>query len=60
MTPERAKELICGCGYDRVMFGTDYPVCNLGEYLDLFMKVDLTDKQRSDIFYNNAINFINL
>ena len=60
MTPERAKELIFGCGLDRVMFGTDYPVCNLDEYLDMFMKLDLTDKQREDIFYNNAKRFINL
>lgn len=60
MSPERAKHMIEACGYDKVMFGTDYPVCDLDEYIDLFMKVDLTDDQRRDIFYNNAKRFIAL
>lgn len=60
MSKEKAKYLIEACGYDKVMFGTDYPVCNLDEYIDMFMKIDLTEAQRQDILYNNAIRFINL
>jgi len=57
MTPEKAAELTSKCGYDRMMFGTDYPVYSLKNYIDLFMKVPLTEKQREDIFYNNAKEF---
>lgn len=60
MTPERARELIDKCGHDRVMFGTDYPVCSLDEYVDLFMKIELDDSVRADIFYNNAHRFLKL
>lgn len=60
MSKEKAKYMIEACGYDRVMFGTDYPVCDIDEYMDLFMKIDLTEDQRKDILYNNAIKFINL
>lgn len=58
MTPEKAEEIIRGCGTDRVMFGTDYPVVNLQEYIDLFMKIHFTEEERNMIFYDNAKRFI--
>ena len=60
MTPERAKELITAYGADRVMFGTDYPVKNPDEEIGRFMKIDLTEKEREDIFYNNAKRFLGI
>lgn len=60
MTPERARELIRLCGYDRVLFGTDYPVTTIRHYIDLFMKLELSEKQYEDIFYNNAKRFLKL
>jgi len=60
LTPERANELIHECGTDRVMFGTDYPICHYREYLDLFDKIDLTEDERGDILYNNAKRFLKL
>jgi predicted TIM-barrel fold metal-dependent hydrolase len=54
MTPKRAKELILGYGVDRVLFGTDYPLWTPESEIERFMKIDLTDEQRADIFYNNA------
>ena len=40
------------------MFGTDYPVMNTPEELERFFKIDLTDKQREDILWNNAMRFL--
>jgi Predicted metal-dependent hydrolase of the TIM-barrel fold len=58
MTAERAKELILGCGVENVMYGTDYPVMRLDEYLELFMKIDLSETQRQAILYDNAKRFM--
>ncbi len=58
MTPEEAERIIRGCGVDRVMFGTDYPVMNLKDYIDLFMKINLTEEEREMIFYDNAKRFL--
>lgn len=58
MTPEKAGRLIHGCGTDRVMFGTDYPVVTLDDYLTLFMKIELSEKERQDILYNNVKCFL--
>ena len=58
MTPERAKEIIGKLGHKQVMFGTDYPVMNTPEELERFFKIDLTDKQREDILWNNAMRFL--
>ena len=57
---EKAKELIMAYGTKRVLFGTDYPMWEPKEELDRFMKIDLTDKERKDILYNNAAKMFNI
>ena len=54
MTPQKAKELICAYGIKRVLFGTDYPMWEPKEEIEKFMQIELTEKERKDIFYNNA------
>ena len=54
MTPERARELIMAYGTDRVLFGTDYPLWTPAQEIERFMQIDLTDKEREDILYNNT------
>lgn len=54
MTPEKAKELIMEYGTKRVLFGTDYPMWKPETEIEKFMQIDLTEKQREDIFYNNT------
>ena len=54
MTPEKAKALIMAYGTDRVLFGTDYPMWDIEKDIERFMKIDLSEEQREDIFYNNA------
>lgn len=58
LSPEHAKTLIERCGYERVMFGTDYPIYSLKDYSALFERLDLTERQRADIYYNNAMRFL--
>lgn len=55
ISPEKAKELIMAYGVERVLFGTDYPLWEIQDEIDRFMKIDLTDEQREDIFFNNAV-----
>ena len=54
ITPEKAKELIEAYGTDRVLFGTDYPMWEPVGELERFMQIDLTEKEREDILYNNT------
>ncbi|MBQ5356422.1 MAG: amidohydrolase family protein, partial [Clostridia bacterium] len=45
---------------ENVMFGTDYPVVNTREELERFFRLNLTDAQREDILWNNAVRFLKL
>lgn len=58
MTPEYARHLVTVLGADRIMFGTDYPVVEMEPELERFMAIDLTESERRDILYNNAMRFI--
>ena len=60
MTPEYAGELIHMLGADRVMFGTDYPVMLPEHEIDRLLAIDLTEKEREDIFCNNALRFLKI
>ncbi len=55
-----ATRIIEALGHERVMFGTDYPVKNPATELQLFSRLNLTDSQREDILWNNAIRFLHL
>ena len=59
MTPERADGIISALGVGHMMFGTDYPVKYPDTELPRFFALDLTDKEREDILYNNARTFLN-
>ena len=55
--------LIASFGYDRLMFGSDWPVCTLAaeyqQWLDalLWSVQSATDADREKLFYNNAQQF---
>ena len=57
MTPEKADSIIAKLGVENVMFGTDYPVVNTKEELERFFRLTLTDGEREDILWNNAMRF---
>ena len=54
ISPEKARELISIYGEDRVLFGTDYPLWTPESEIERFMRLELTEKEREDILYNNA------
>lgn len=60
LTPETALELIHAYGADRVLWGTDYPMWVAKTEMEYFNKIDLTDKERQQIFYDNAAKILNL
>ena len=60
MTPEYAGEIIHMLGTDRVMFGTDYPAMLPEHEIDRLLAIDLTEKEREDIFCNNALRFLKI
>ena len=60
MTPEFARHMIDVLGHERVMFGTDFPVKTLDTEIERFLAIDLTEREREDILYNNAARFLHL
>ena len=60
LTPEKAKELIMAYGTKRVLFGTDYPMWEPEDEIERFMKIDLSEQEREDIFYNNAAKLFDI
>ena len=60
MTMERADEIISALGVEHMMFGTDYPVKYPDTELPRFYRLKLTDKEREDVLYNNAMSFLDL
>ena len=60
LSPETAKELIHAYGPDKVLWGTDYPMWDSVSEMEYFDKIDLTDKERSMILYENASKLLKL
>ena len=45
--------LAASCCWDKIMFGTDWPIVNLGEYIG-FIKEIVPEKQWEKVFFDNA------
>ena len=60
LTPETALELIHAYGADKVLWGTDYPMWESVSEMEYFKKIDLTDKERQQILYENAAKLLKL
>ena len=58
LSPENASRIIGALGAEHVMFGTDYPVLYPTDEYVLFDRLTLTDQQREDILWNNALRFL--
>lgn len=57
MKPEEAVEIIRKHGISRVFFGTDSPMWNHKDEYERFLRLELTDKERSMILHENAESF---
>ncbi len=60
MTPEYGDYVLSKLGTEHVMFGTDYPVMNTPDEMERLFKLTLTEQQKEDILWNNAIRFLHL
>ena len=60
LTPETACELIHAYGADKVLWGTDYPMWDSVSEMEYFDKIDLTDRERSQILYDNAAKLLKI
>lgn len=49
------RRLIDECGYDRILFGSDYPVCNPAAYVGgVEFDFLINEEEKNAIFYENA------
>lgn len=55
-----AARIIGKLGHEKIMFGSDYPVMYPASDFARFMKLPMTDGQREDILWNNAVRFLGL
>ena len=54
------KKLCSEVGAERVLFGTDYPICNLKMYIAAVLGEKITDKEKELIFSGNAKRILDL
>jgi len=50
----KIKEMIRLHGPNKIVFGSDFPLYRSRDNLKMFLNLDLDDKDRKDILYNNA------
>lgn len=60
ITKEHAKKMIEIFGAEKFFFGDDFPMWNIEEEMERFMQIDLTDKEREDIFAKNIKNLLGI
>ena len=56
----RIKELITYVGINKLLFGTDFPLCPLSSYVKFAKSLDLPQKDQDDLFYKNTAKLFNL
>jgi len=44
----------------RIVFGTDYGMCNIEKHIELVNSLDIGDEYKKNIFYKNALKLYNL
>ena len=45
--------MTAACGWDRLMYGTDWPIVNLGEYLQFIQRLG-PESHWEKVFFQNA------
>jgi predicted TIM-barrel fold metal-dependent hydrolase len=57
-TPREAAEWLRRIGIDRVLFGTNYPMHEPAEYLEVLRALPLTEAERESILWRNAAGIL--
>jgi uncharacterized protein len=52
-SPRRVKEALEYCGYDKIMYGSDWPLAPMNKYIKL-VKTLIPKKEQKKVFYENA------
>lgn len=52
------KKLVTGVGAERILFGTDYPICNPAVYINGVLGEKISDREKEMIFSVNAKNLL--
>ena len=60
LEPGEAAGLIRETGFERFLFGTDFPMWTHEKELERFMGLDLTEEERTAILYDNFAKFFGL
>lgn len=60
LTRERAAELICLFGEERVLFGSDFPMWNMKEELQILLSLSLDESMLEKILHKNAERLLGL
>ena len=60
MGTEKFREYIAAYGYDRVLFGSDYPMWDPRTESRILEFLDLPQQALEDVFWNNAARLLNL
>ncbi|MEG1551440.1 MAG: amidohydrolase family protein, partial [Oscillospiraceae bacterium] len=58
LKPHQVRELIDIFGVDYVLFGTDYPMWDPQDELDMLAQVELTHEEREKIYHKNIENLL--
>lgn len=54
------RRLVKECSAERILFGTDYPICNPALYIASVLSEKITDRERELIFSGNAKRLLHL
>lgn len=54
------KYLVQKVGAEKILFGTDYPICNPRMYVEAVYGEEIKESEREQIFYKNAARLLNI
>ncbi len=60
LTSEDSAELVRMYGADKVMFGSDFPMWSIGEELERFFAMGLSEEENRKILYENAAELFSI
>ncbi len=60
ISDEQAKRYINLYGEEKVLFGSDYPMWNVGDEIENILRLGLTDKQNEKIFSKNLASLLKI
>jgi predicted TIM-barrel fold metal-dependent hydrolase len=58
---EQVNEVVAFAGNpSRLLFGTDWPICDIGPYIEFVRNLELSDSEHEQVFWQNTVRVFNL